>query len=148
MRNAIIAGLAGLALTAGIAATPASAATVTAKPRAAVTQVHPDFEAGKNAAHCSWRARGRHEFITYAYLRMIKDTCADWVVRIRIAGKCSVAGWRDGNWINDVHQLTSISCPAGQGYLTIVLDYQYYWPASRHARHGHPRGRVHQIFLQ
>lgn len=146
MIKLITAGLAGLAL-AGMVATsaPASAAVTTpARPVA----VHPAFTAAGHSGHCAWRVRGKHEFITYAYLRMVRDTCSDPQLRLRIAGKCSVAGWIDGNWINDNRQLTSISCPAGQGYFTIVLDYQYWWPKSAKDRHGHPRGKVHQITLE
>jgi hypothetical protein len=150
IRTAVITGLAGLALTGAAAATPAHAAT-TAPETASVSHA---FTAQKHADRCYWKARGKHEFITYAYLRMVTDTCSVNELRIRISGKCSVAGWRNGNWIHRGKgprgggQLTSISCPAGQGYFTIVAEYQYWWPKSARLRHGHKRGRVHQIFLQ
>jgi hypothetical protein len=107
----------------------------------------PAFTAAGHSG-CHWSARGKHEFITYAYLRMTKDTCPRWKVRIRIAGKCSVAGWRTGNWIDKKNQLTSISCPFGQGYFTIGYDYQWYWPKDPVARHHHKRGKVHFVTLQ
>src|SRR5215469_4767399 len=136
MRNWVRIAVVTAAVTGAVAGTclHAHAATRTAAAPAAATR----FTAGQHRDGCRWMGRGKKDH-GYLEIRMIKDTCARTRLRIRACGKPVVQSFRCGNWIDKIHQLTSLQI-GPDVYTDFGYDYQWNWPKG--AKH---RGKVHYV---
>lgn len=76
---------------------------------------------------CYIKLRGEKKG-SYLYLRAIKDTCRPHKFRVRAAGDCVITGFKAGNWIDRVHQKTSVSCSFAQPFDNYGYDRQANWP--------------------
>jgi hypothetical protein len=107
--------------------------------RLAAHVAHVSFTAGgKGPGHCKWHANGSKNAGTVK-LRLTLDHCKRNQMRLRAAGESALPDtWHTGNWIDKVHQLTSINI-SPEVYADYGYDLQYCY---RHCKH---KGRVRYI---
>jgi len=130
----LAAALAGVALATGAVA---AAEATPVPPHVA----HVSFTAsGKGPGHCKWHASGSKDEGTVK-LRLTLDHCKQNQMRLRAAGESALPDtWHTGNWIDKVHQLTSINI-SPEVYADYGYDLQYCYRGCKH------KGRVRYISL-